>query len=66
MEERKARCSNYGRAVKVGMFNSNCCPVCKEGGICQCERPSSGKLWFFEEKPNEKYDEFYCACQGAD
>ena len=26
-----ARCMDYGNPVKIGMFNSNCCLVCKEG-----------------------------------
>lgn len=66
LEGRKARCAYYGKKVKVGAYNGNCCNVCKAGGICQCEQPSSPKLWFFQSKPDQEYDEFYCACQGAD
>jgi len=66
MSERKARCAEYGKPVKDSSYNGNCCPVCKVGGTCECERPSSEKLWFFKEKPEKEFDEFYCACQGAD
>jgi hypothetical protein len=66
LEGRKARCSYYGKPVKGGGYNSNCCPVCKVGEVCKCERPSNYDLWFFEHKPDKEYDEFYCACHGAD
>lgn len=65
-EGRKARCTYYGKPVKTGSYNGNCCDVCKAGDICRCEKPSSPNLWFFKYKPDEEYDEFYCACHGAD
>ena len=66
LENRKARCSYYGKAVKKGMYNSNCCDACKQKEICKCEKDSSPDLWFFRHKPDEEFDEFYCACHGAD
>ena len=63
---RKARCAYYGKAVKTGSYNGNCCGICKEGGICQCEGESSPNLWFFVYKPEKEFDEYYCACHGAD
>ena len=66
LDGRMARCTYYGETVKTGMYNGNCCEKCKGGGLCSCERPSSLKLWFFKHKPDEEYDEFYCACHGAD
>lgn len=47
---RKARCSYYGRPVKTGMYNSNCCNTCKAGEVCACEQDSSPSLWFFKFK----------------
>lgn len=28
--------------------------------------PSSADLWFFEYRPNEPFDSFYCGCHGTD
>jgi hypothetical protein len=66
LEGRMARCSYYGRDVKTGSYDANCCDACQAGGICRCERPSSPKLWFFQYHADKPFDEFYCACQGAD
>lgn len=66
LKGRKARCTYWGRDVKGGWYNSNCCNVCKVGSSCQCERPSKLSLWFFKQHPDKEYDEFYCACRGAD
>lgn len=66
LEGRKARCAYFGKAVKEGMYNGNCCSVCKVGDICRCEKDSSPKLWFFKLQPDKDHDEYYCACQGAD
>jgi hypothetical protein len=66
LTNRKARCAYYGKPVKTGAYNGNCCDVCAKVAICQCERPSSPNLWFFKHQPDQPYDEFYCACQGAD
>lgn len=66
LEGRLARCTYYGKPVKTGMYNSNCCDKCKSGDVCLCEKPSSNNLWFFQHKPDNEFDEFYCACHGAD
>jgi len=60
--DRKARCGYYGCPVP----GKNECDVCKRGSPCQCERPSSLDLAFFEHKPNDSYDEFYCGCHSWD
>ena len=36
------------------------------GGFIYTVEASSPKLWFFESHPEKEYDEFYCACHGAD
>lgn len=69
--ERMARCQDYGKRVKTGGSNSNCCKKCDESikngdGLCHCEVPSSVKLWFFRSFPEKDFDRFYCSCQGAD
>ena len=63
---RKARCTYYGKSVKTSSYNANCCNKCKGGSLCSCEEESSNKLWFFKHKPEEEFDEYYCACHGAD
>ena len=70
-EGRRARCAYFGKPVRTGMYNGNCCGKCtisvREGdGICHCEQESSTKLWFFQSKPDQEFDEYYCACHGAD
>ena len=37
-----------------------------EDKACHCEEPSDPHLWFFVHKPDKPFDEFYCACHGAD
>ena len=33
---RKARCEYYGKRVRTGSYNGNCCNVCAKGsGICK-------------------------------
>lgn len=71
LEGRKARCSYYGKEVKKGNYNGCCCNDCSKSqasgdGLCHCERDSSSNLWFFESKPEQEFDEYYCACHGAD
>lgn len=65
-EGRKARCAYYGKSyIKSG--NLRCeCNVCwsHEDGICHCEKDSSSKLAFFEYKPSEEFDKFYCGCHS--
>ena len=40
---------------------------CAYKRVCKSEQPSDPeKLAFFEHKPNEPYDVFYCGCQGWD
>lgn len=56
---RIARCFYYGKETR-----RNECSKC--GKVCNCEQPSSENLAFFEYKPNEAYDEFYCGCHSWD
>jgi hypothetical protein len=79
-EKRMARCSYYGsrNITKNQRFANVECPVCRElqkayergertqSQVCKCERPSSESLAFFEAKPEEEYDRFYCGCYGWD
>ena len=66
LEGRKARCDYYGKKVKRGMYNANCCEKCAKVEVCQCEEPSATSLWFFQHHADKEYDGFYCACHGAD
>lgn len=36
----------------------------RDGKPCLSMKPSSPDLAFFESKPNEEYDRFYCGCWG--
>lgn len=61
---RRARCDWYGKAW--GRMNE-CNYDCKERKDgCRCERPSSTELPFFESKPKEPFDTFYCGCHSWD
>lgn len=68
LSTRRARCHYFGTKVKHGWYNSNCCDKCAASpdDICHCEEPSSLDLWFFVHRPDQPFDEFYCACHGAD
>lgn len=68
---RRARCDYFGKPVKKGMYNANCCDKCSESvrsgdGNCHCEEDSCTKLWFFVSQPDKEFDRYYCACHGAD
>ena len=63
---RMARCAYFGKVVPRKSYNANACSRCRAGEPCACEQPSTPKLWFFIHKPQEPFDEFYCACHGAD
>jgi hypothetical protein len=63
---RRARCYYFGKIIPKSRYNANCCwEGCVTGEPCKCEQPSSRLLWFFEYKPDQEYDTFYCACMGA-
>lgn len=66
LSTRKARCDYFGKQVKTGSYNGNCCDTCKSGSICSCEKPSSPNLWFFKYQPDEPFDMYYCGCHGCD
>lgn len=66
LDGRIARCAYFGKPVKESSYNGNCCNTCRRGDICRCEKPSSSSLWFFIYKPQEEFDEYYCACHGCD
>lgn len=59
---RVARCSYYG-STPSGRNHSG---PCKRGEPCHCEKPSSPDLAFFEYRPAEDTDRFYCGCWGWD
>ena len=50
---RIARCAYYGQRARIS-------------GRCQSEAPSSTDLAFFEHRPDEPHDRFYCGCWGWD
>ena len=49
---REAVCSYFGSRTR--------------SGICQGKTESSWDLAFFEYRPDEKFDRFYCGCWGWD
>lgn len=70
LEGRMARCNHYDSPVSkrnnetyypkmmtTNALGQRCC-----GSIV----PSDTNLPFFQYKPNEKYDSFYCGCQSWD
>jgi len=65
---RTARCDYFGREKPRRRFaNDECNYGCEGQAICQCGNlPSDFGLAFFEHKPNEKQDKFYCGCHGWD
>jgi len=36
----------------------------RDDSLCKSVKPSSPDLAFFEAKPDEPYDRFYCGCWG--
>lgn len=75
MPVRLARCNRYGsRTRRTGRAATHCeCRECAKAidreinlGVCQCERPSSPDLAFFQARPDREFDEFYCGCFGWD
>jgi hypothetical protein len=64
MTHRRARCANYGQPP--GSDASPSCPAVRDHGVCQCEQPSMPHfLPFFEPRPAEPYDAYYCGCGTA-
>ncbi len=76
LTKRMARCDLYGRTPKSRNHESNY--GCKRGEPCNCERPSSPDLPFFEylgpssnhwkvkKRGEQEFDGFYCGCMGWD
>ena len=64
LSNRKARCHYYGTIPKGRNHESNY--GCKRGEKCLCERLSTDSLPFFQHKPDNPFDEFYCGCWGWD
>lgn len=68
LEGRKARCVYYGKVFHFGYYGNEC-SVCgkRDDNICHCERDSdTDKLAFFEHRPGEEFDLFYCGCHSWD
>jgi hypothetical protein len=68
LSARLARCTYYGRRTSLNARHSrNECNYGQDkAAVCTCEQPSSPKLPFFESKPSEQFDKFYCGCMGWD
>lgn len=60
----KARCTYFGTIPKGRNHESNY--GCKRGQICDCEQDSRPDLPFFQRKPAEEFDSFFCGCWGWD
>ena len=60
---RAARCWHYGQRAP-GKCESNY--GTRLGQVCLAEQPSSPGLPFFEARPGEPHDRFYCGCWGWD
>lgn len=65
---RFARCVYFGKAKPRRRYaNDECNYGCRGNNVCKCGKvPSSLDLAFFEYKPNEEHDKFYCGCFGWD
>ena len=61
---RTARCTYYGSDIRVRECNYGE----RRGTVgCHCEQPSDPKrLPFFEHRPTEDHDRFFCGCAGWD
>lgn len=57
LTDRKARCSYYGRTIKIRG---------REPFVCKSEVSSRITLPFFEHKPESEHDGYYCGCWGWD
>ena len=66
LSERRARCAYYGGTIRQYGRGGNECDECRGKQRCQCERPSSSNLAFFEYTPDKPFDNFYCGCHGWD
>lgn len=58
---RMARCGRYGEKTGTGYLSSEC-NCCKD--VCFHQTPSDPLLAFFESKPKEEFDKFYCGCHS--
>lgn len=56
---RRMRCAYYGNTTY-----KNECRSCK--GVCSHESESSLNTPFFQYKPEQDFDEFYCGCRSWD
>lgn len=62
---RRMRCSYFGRATST-RNNEGPCRTMPSGAPCTCEQPSSLSAAFFQQHPDEDFDEFYCGCWSWD
>jgi len=67
---RRARCTYYGKSYKVGVRYGSECSECNKRykelqfPKCYCERDSNINLAFFNHRPGQSFDEFYCGCHS--
>ena len=67
LSARIARCAYYGSPLRLSGRGRNECNYGQDRhATCTCEQPSSSKLPFFESKPDQPKDKFYCGCMGWD
>lgn len=65
LDGRTARCTYYGKGV--GRHDERpSSERAKSPHACKSEAPSSTSLAFFEHKPSEPFDRYYCGCFGWD
>lgn len=59
LANRTARCYNFGHEVisKISRYSRF---------VCNTECASDLNLPFFKYQPDNKYDQFYCGCEGWD
>ena len=64
---RTARCAYYGRPARGRSREGPCNGSWAiRDQPCLCERPSTDNLAFFEHRPSEPHDRYYCGCWGWD
>lgn len=61
LDNRLARCTYYGTEISS---RRNECNQCRS--ICTHTEQSNVNLAFFQFKPTEEFDEFYCGCHSWD
>lgn len=65
---RRARCDYYGQASTRSYSCNHAAETGCSRDACTCELASTrgltGELAFFDHRPDDEFDRFYCGCKG--